>query len=75
MTRVADRYISESGRTASYGRSEFTDDLMAAAGFLAWAEDAGAEFGGVEAKDAMRAMCRMLDLNPRDLRRIMRGEP
>lgn len=70
---VADKYISASGRMPNYGRKEFADDLMAAATFLAWAENQKAGFGGVEAKDAMRAICRMLDLDPRGLRQAIMG--
>jgi hypothetical protein len=73
MTRVADKYISESGRTASYGRAEFTDDMITAGLFPCWAEEQSACFGGIEAKDAMRAMCRMLDVNPRGLRAAIMG--
>lgn len=70
---VADRYISPGGRTAAYDRSAFTDDLMTLSGFLAWAEDDGADFGGVRAKDAYSAMCRLLDVDAIKLRKIMTG--
>lgn len=73
MTKIADKYISESGRTADYDRAAFTDDLMAVGSFLAWAEESNEMFAGVEAKDAMRAMCRMLDINPRGLRKAIMG--
>ena len=71
---IADRYISPSGRTAAYDRSAFTDDLMTLSGFLAWAEDDGAFYGGHRARDAYAAMCRMLDVDGIRLRKIMRGE-
>lgn len=70
---VADRYISKSGRTAEYGKSQFTDDLMEAGLFLAWAEEDGASYAGVSAKEAMRAVCRMLDIDPRGLRKAIMG--
>ena len=68
---IVDKYITASGRTPDYGRDQFTDDLFAAGNFLAWAEESGAMFGGVDAKDAMRAMCRMLDIDPRGLRKAI----
>ena len=71
MTRakkIADKYISESGRTRSYDRAAFTDDLLCLAIFLYWAEEDAAMYAGVDAKEAFRAMCRMLDFDPRRLR-------
>jgi len=73
MKSVANRYISAGGRLPDYGRSEATDDLMVAASFLVWAEQDGAHFGGHDAKDAFRAMCRMLDIDSVKLRKIMLG--
>lgn len=73
MTSVADKYISKSGRTASYDRSAHTYDLIDAASFLCWAEEDGALYAGVEAKTALRAMCRMLDIDPRGLRKAIMG--
>lgn len=73
MTDIADRYISKSGRTAAYDKAQFTSDLLCAASFLVWAEDA--YFAGHTGKDAYQAMMRMLDLDPRALRKIVLGEP
>jgi hypothetical protein len=71
MTEIADKYITPSGRTKDYDRNQFTDDLMTAGLFLAWAEDDDAFYGGVDAKDALRAVCRMLDVDPRGLRKAI----
>ena len=73
--RIADKYIRPSGRTVDYGRDQFSDDLLTACNFLAWAEDDGAYFGGVDAGDAFRAMARMLDMDPIKLRKIAMGYP
>ena len=70
MTKVADRYITKSGRTAAYDRSAFTDDLLVAGSFLTWAEEE--YFGGQTGKDAFNAMCRMLDIDPIGLRKALR---
>lgn len=72
MTDVADKYISKSGRTAGYDRGVFTDDLLCACRFLVWAEDE--YFGGESGEDAYRAVMRMLDMDPRQLRKIVKGE-
>ena len=72
MSDVADRYISRSGRTADYGKAEFTDDLITAASFLVWAEDQ--HFGGHTGREAFQAMMRMLDMDTRALRKIVKGE-
>lgn len=72
MTKVADRYISKSGRTAGYGKSDFTDDLITASSFLVWAENE--YFGGHTGKEAFQAMMRMLDMDTMALRKIVRCE-
>lgn len=72
MTK-ADSYISKGGRTARYDRAAFTDDLVTLSVFLAWAEEDGAIYGGTEAKDAFQAACRMLDVDPVELRKIALG--
>lgn len=69
--QIATKYIKPSGRTAKYDRSSFVDDLMTAGLFLVWAESEGAYFGGHEASDAFRAMCRLLDIDPRGLRKAL----
>lgn len=74
MSDVASRYISEGGRTADYGRDEFTTDLITASNFLCWAEDDGAFYAGHTAKEAFKAMCRMLDMDSVKLRKIAMGE-
>lgn len=70
--KIADKYISESGRTRNYGPSSKIDDLICAASFLVWAEDQ--YFGGEKGSDAFRAMCRLVDVNPRKLRKVVRCE-
>lgn len=70
---LASRYISKGGRTATYDRKAWTDDLMILAGFLVWAEEDGAFYGGEKATSAYAAACRMLDLDGVELRNIMLG--
>lgn len=73
MTRtIADRYISKGGRTAAYDRAAFTTDLCTAASFLVNAEEE--MFGMETGRDAFLAMCRMLEIDPIPLRKIIRGE-
>lgn len=69
MTKVADKYIRKSGRTAAYDRDAFRDDLIAAASFLVWAKDE--YFAGVTGEEAFTAMCRMLDIDPIGLRKAI----
>ncbi len=73
MSDVASRYISKGGRTASYGKKEFAEDLMCAGDFLVGAEDEF--FYGYTGKDAFIAFCRLLDMDPIALRKIMKGTP
>tara|TARA_Y100001973_G_scaffold99594_1_gene159058 strand:+ start:147 stop:374 length:228 start_codon:yes stop_codon:yes gene_type:complete len=74
MTNIADKYITPSGRTASYDRDALTEDIMTLGVFLAWAEEDGAIFGAVNAKDALRSMCRILDVDPKGLRKAIMVE-
>ncbi|MDB6177912.1 hypothetical protein PAF17_10410 [Paracoccus sp. Z330] len=73
-SRIADRYISKGGRLPGYDRSAFVDDLITAATFLAWAEDDRAFYAGHTAAEAFKAMCRMLDMDLVQLRKIAMGE-
>ena len=70
--RIADKYISEGGRTAAYGKAEFCNDLMVAAEFLIWAEEDF--YAGHTGKDAYCAMMRLLDMDPIKLRKIIKGD-
>ncbi|WP_112309713.1 hypothetical protein [Pseudogemmobacter bohemicus] len=70
---IASRYIGKSGRTATYDRKTWADDLMILAGFRVWAEEDGAFYGGERAASAYAAACRMLDLDGIGLRNIMLG--
>lgn len=72
MTDAASRYISKGGRTPDYGQSEWTDDLICAASFLVWAERE--YFAGHTGADAYQAMMRLIDRDPIELRKIIRGE-
>lgn len=72
MGDVASRYISKGGRTASYGKKEWTEDLMCTAEFLVWAEDEF--FAGYTGAEAFIAFCRLVDIDPIKLRKIMKGE-
>jgi len=71
--RIADQFISRSGRTPAYDRDAYVSDLVDLSSFLAWAEEDGAFFAGVEAKDAFRAMCRLLDVDVIELRKTALG--
>lgn len=70
---IADRFISRGGRTLNYDRDAYVSDFIDLSSFLAWAEDGGEMFGGVEARDAFRAMCRLLDVDVIALRRAALG--
>ena len=74
MAELADKYVSKSGRTSKYDRAAVTDDLLAVGLFLVWAEDHGTSFAGIDATDALRAVCRLLDVDPRGLRKAIMAE-
>lgn len=74
MANTADRYISKGGRLPGYDRTAFADDLNTVATFLVWAEDGRAFYAGHTASDAFKAMCRMMDFDSVQLRKIVKGE-
>ena len=69
MSKIADKYISPGGRTADYDRSALIDDIINAASFLLWAENE--YFGGVDGKTAFKSMCRVMDIDCMELRKIV----
>lgn len=72
MADIADRYITPSGRTATYDREAFVGDVVTVSSFLAWAE--GEVFGAVRAEDAFQAFARIADIDVVKLRRAAKGE-
>lgn len=74
MTDIPDRYISKGGRLPGYDRTAFVDDLNTVATFLVWAEDDRAFYAGHKASDAFKAMCRLMDFDSVQLRKIAKGE-
>ena len=75
MSKTADKYISQGGRTDGYSRSDYVDDLATLSCFLAWAEEDGAFYGMTEARDAFKAACRLLDVDSVKLRNVAKGGP
>lgn len=71
---IADRFISRGGRTPSYDRAAYVEDLIDVSSFLAWAEQEGETFGGVSAGQAFRAMYRLVDVDVIGLRKAAMGE-
>jgi hypothetical protein len=70
--QVADKYVSRGGRgQGRYHHEDVTNDLITLGSFLAWQDDDELS-GGVWAKDAWAAMCRLLDLHPVELRKVFR---
>ncbi len=72
--KIADKLISPSGRLPTYSKDDFTNDLMVASSFLVWAEEDRAFYGMESGGDAFRAFCRLLDIDPIPLRKIMLGK-
>jgi len=71
---VADQFITRGGRTRDYGRDHFVNDLIDVSSFLLWAQDDGKQYAGVEANDAFRALCRLLDIDVVGLRKAIMGD-
>lgn len=71
--QIADQFIGRGGRTKDYGKDEYISDLLDLSGFLTWAEEDGAIYSMVDAKDALRAMGRLLNVDIVALRKINLG--
>lgn len=69
--KIADEFISRSGRTTDYDRGKFVDDLIDVSSFLLWAETENQHYAGVDAKDAFRSLCRLLDVDVIGLRKAI----
>lgn len=69
----ADKYVERGGYIRGERRSGVPDDLLAAASFIAWHDD-NRMHGGVTAKDAFQSFCRLLNFDPIQLRKIVRGQ-
>jgi len=50
--------------------ARWSGDLLAAVSFIGW-HDAGAMVGGYRARDAFEALCRLLNLEPHEMRKII----
>lgn len=66
--RIADKFISPGGRLPEYSHEDLINDMLEIGLFLAWAEHDHAQFGGVVAKDALIAFCRIADVSAVGLR-------
>ena len=68
---IADRYVSRGG--VPHGKPyDSAGDLLVVGSFLAWREP-NEMSGGYRADDAWAALCRLLDVNPVELRNAIRG--
>lgn len=72
--RLADKYIERGGYALDERSEKWVDDLRDVLSFIVWHDDNDLR-GGVRAADAFRSACRLLNLEPHEMRRIIRGEP
>lgn len=71
--QVADKYIERGGYARGERSEKWAGDLRDVLMFIAWHDDSHMR-GGVRAADAYRSACRLLNLEPHEMRRIIRGE-
>ena len=69
--RTADKYLSRAGGPPAPTTHDVAKDIVTLSNFLLWHEDNDI-WGGVKAKDAYMAMCRMLNVEPHKIRAIIR---
>jgi len=70
---VADRYIARGGGSPSPTGHDIASDLVDLSSFLLWHEE-GDPYGGIRAEDAFLAMCRLLNVEPHKIRKIIRPD-
>lgn len=73
VKRTADRYIERGGYQKGKRAAQVPDDLVTLMSFLVW-HDPNEIMGGQKAGEAFLAACRLLNLEPVAMRKIMKGE-
>jgi hypothetical protein len=71
--RLADKYIERGGYMPGERRERHVEDLLAVLSFVGWHEPGHLQ-GGVRAGEAFLALCRLLNLEPAAMRKIIRGQ-
>ncbi len=71
--RTADRYIERGGYQMGKRAAQVPDDVITLMSFLAW-HDPNEIMGGSKAGEAFLAACRLLNLEPVAIRKIMKSE-
>lgn len=71
--RRADRYIERGGYAPGERSEKWASDLLDVLRFIAWHDDKHLR-GGVTARAAFGALCRLLNLEAHEMRRIVRGD-
>lgn len=72
--RTADKYVERGGYAPGTRRERVPDDVLVVASFIGWHDDDHLQ-GGERAGEAFQAFCRLLNLEPHVIRKIVRGEP
>ncbi|EFO31367.1 putative aminoglycoside phosphotransferase [Roseibium sp. TrichSKD4] len=70
---IADKYMERGGYAHGERKHRAPEDMLAVASFIAWFDD-GELSGGVRAKEAFEAFCRLADLSPVKLRKVIRPD-
>jgi hypothetical protein len=71
--RIANKYVEPGGYVRGERDKAVAGDLLAFLSFIAWHDDSHMQ-GGYRAREAFLAACRVLALDPVEMRRIVRGE-
>lgn len=68
--RTADKYVERGGYAKGERAARWSEDLLAAVSFIGW-HDADAMVGGYRSREAFEALCRLLNLEPHEMRKII----
>ncbi len=71
--RTANKYVEPGGYVHGERPKRAAGDLLAVLKFIAWHDDNDL-WGGERAGEAFKALCRLIELAPVEMRKIVRGE-
>ena len=72
-TRTANKYVEPGGYIHGERDKALAGDLLTFLSFIAWHDDNHMQ-GGYRANEAFLAACRVLALDPVEMRKVVRGE-
>jgi hypothetical protein len=71
--KEAELTITPGGRTEKYDQKDIADDILTVSMFIGWHDD-NHVMGARTAYESFLAFCRVVDISPAKLRKVVRGD-